>query len=562
MSVSTGLSILGLIKFILPDGSTEPNEWNAACDWPPDLFAAVAALAERSGLYSEAGWAAGFEIDDNWVSDTRRIGGLWADQVTPPQEVEELWSELITDYGEESLYSRSPESLKWKSIALRLLSIADEACAGIGFAPGRPLESESPIQYLVYEEFYNLAAHRVGSAASLEKLLPYLPYSLCVRVPPSIACVQPKASTPAVGCTLRSLTHHLALLPSVANVATTWQPAASKPGKPREPFNILIVPFPFHVPGTSFTPASDPERRNERPFTLKPSAWMGKATAKDFADFLIKLIREAKGELEPVHAIVMPETALPTTFANQVAAILAKRTSLELLITGVVADRENELRNMAAMYRFLDQSVASATFQSKHHRWILSGDQVRRYHLGHVLDPNCKWWEKIDVSYRACYVMTFRAQATLAVLVCEDLARYDPVLTVMNAIGPNLVVALLMDGPQLEQRWSGRYATALAEDPGSAVLTVTSLGMVLRSSMPGDTENREIALWKQPNGQARPLKLPKGDHALLVTLTSRLVEQYTLDGRGDGGSTVQFELGAARPVRYPHRLPRWLVFKG
>ena len=145
----------------------------------------------------------------------------------------------------------------------------------------------------------------------------------------------------------------------------------------------------------------------------------------------------------------------------------------------------------------------------------------------------------------------------MSVLICEDLARYDPVLTVMNAIGPNLVVALLMDGPQLEQRWPGRYATALAEDPGSAVLTVTSLGMVERSAMPGDPQNREIALWKEPNGKVKVLKLPRDNHALLLTLTSQLVEQYTLDGRGDGGATVHFGLGAARAIKHPQP-PTWL----
>jgi hypothetical protein len=157
--------------------------------------------------------------------------------------------------------------------------------------------------------------------------------------------------------------------------------------------------------------------------------------------------------------------------------------------------------------------------------------------------------------------MLFRPQATLSVLICEDLARYDPVLTVMNAIGPNLVIALLMDGPQLENRWPARYATVLAEDPGSAVLTVTSLGMVLRSNMPGEPESREIALWKEPSGRAKALKLPKGDQALLVTLTSRMVEQFSLDGRGDGGSTVQFELGAAQGVRFRGSLPNWVEFK-
>ena len=127
----------------------------------------------------------------------------------------------------------------------------------------------------------------------------------------------------------------------------------------------------------------------------------------------------------------------------------------------------------------------------------------------------------------------------------------------MNAIGPNLVVALLMDGPQLEQRWPGRYATALAEDPGSAVLTVTSLGMVERSRNPGDAQNREIALWKEPNGRARVLKLSEGSHGLLLTLTNRLVENFTLDGRGDGKMSMQFALGAARGVTHPDP-PAWI----
>jgi hypothetical protein len=47
------LSILGLIKTILPDGTTRARSWDGICDWPPDLFAAVATITERSGLYAE-----------------------------------------------------------------------------------------------------------------------------------------------------------------------------------------------------------------------------------------------------------------------------------------------------------------------------------------------------------------------------------------------------------------------------------------------------------------------------------------------------------------------------
>jgi hypothetical protein len=81
--------------------------------------------------------------------------------------------------------------------------------------------------------------------------------------------------------------------------------------------------------------------------------------------------------------------------------------------------------------------------------------------------------------------------------------------------------------------------------------------MVSRSRNPGDKQNREVALWKEPNGRARALKLPKGCHGLLLTLTNRLVEQFTLDGRGDGKITMQFALGSAHGIAHPDP-PAWI----
>jgi hypothetical protein len=88
-------------------------------------------------------------------------------------------------------------------------------------------------------------------------VLPFIPNSICLRVPPTCACVQPKTSTPAVGCTLRSLTHHLALLPSIANVATHWRIINAPDDEPR-PLNLLVVPFPFAIPGKSFASVIGP----------------------------------------------------------------------------------------------------------------------------------------------------------------------------------------------------------------------------------------------------------------------------------------------------------------
>ena len=55
----------------------------------------------------------------------------------------------------------------------------------------------------------------------------------------------------------------------------------------------------------------------------------------------------------------------------------------------------------------------------------------------------------------------------------------------LRAVGPNLIIALLADGPQIASRWPGRYAAAFADDPGSSVLTLTSAGMSL--SLEGNT---------------------------------------------------------------------------
>jgi hypothetical protein len=563
---AVALTILDIIKIVLPDGTLGSKGWDEVCDWPPDLFAAVATITERSGLYSQqtftAYWSDRFVLGSRWKKHICALGSRWAKTGVPPQHVRTLWRNLIRDHGKAEIDDTSSKALEWKKIVFNLLVLADEACSGIGFTPD---SSKWMIQYTVYKDYIawsRYSAHNPNHIGG--DVLPNLPVSLCLRVPRGLLCVQPKASTPAIGCTLRSLTHNLALLPSVGNVRTSWIPFGDT-RQPNDPFNILVVPFPFSIPGRSFIPVDGhfPGAPRERVFALDPNKWMNhdparldKVSAPDFAQFLCELIEAAKSELEPVHAIVLPEAAIRIELADEVAAILAK-TDLDLFLAGVSSGKGSTSRNLAAIYHFLNNKIAQRSYQSKHHRWFLDGEQIRRYHLGHVLDPHSKWWEQINVSDRACYIASFRSYATLSVLVCEDLARYDPVLTVMNAIGPNLVVALLMDGPQLEYRWPGRYATALADDPGSAVLTVTSLGMVSRSTSPGDAKNREIALWKEPNGRARVLKLPKGSHALLLTLTNRLVEQFTLDGRGDKTRTMQFALGAAHGIAHSNP-PLWI----
>jgi hypothetical protein len=88
------------------------------------------------------------------------------------------------------------------------------------------------------------------------------------------------------------------------------------------------------------------------------------------------------------------------------------------------------------------------------------------------------------------------AELTPASLVCEDLAQNDDIAQLIRSVGPTVVICGLLDGPQLNSRWAARYASVLADDPGSAVLTLASRGMVERSRPQGRDPSRVIALWK------------------------------------------------------------------
>ncbi len=142
--------------------------------------------------------------------------------------------------------------------------------------------------------------------------------------------------------------------------------------------------------------------------------------------------------------------------------------------------------------------------------------------------------------------------------MCEDLARFDPVMPILMAVGPNLVFALLMDGPQLKERWSGRYATALADDPGSSVLSLTCLGMIQRSGHPGHNDSRVVGLWKSRNRPAVELSLPMGAHGLVLALTpTSNSDLRSLDLRRETGGNTEYVLSGVRSVAMRNP-PTWL----
>jgi len=147
------------------------------------------------------------------------------------------------------------------------------------------------------------------------------------------------------------------------------------------------------------------------------------------------------------------------------------------------------------------------------------------------LHPRRLWWEAIDVHERILHVIDVGHGMTIAPLVCEDLARPDEVADVVRRIGPSLVVALLLDGPQLATRWPARYASVITDDPGSAVLTLTSYGMVARSRPPGTRRSRVIAHWNSPTDGLHEIELAPRASAVLLSTSIESTTAWTADGR-------------------------------
>jgi len=427
-----------------------PPSWQDCPFWAADVFAAAAAVVYASSCYAELGVALSRNLRERKLKSERAtlhidIGKQWAETGDLPELVRRHWATLYKSFRL-PIEGTSPESTAWKQAALALVAISDEAFAGAGFFPA---EQDGTANY-VWSELV-AAKNRTGIGVL------QLPYSMALLVPNEIACVLPKSLTPAVGCTLRSLTHHLAFLPGRIVVAPEWRinPAGEEINRligqqhhssrrrtaatPDGVFNLLLVPFPYVVHATDFRAVTPASKDQDGYFSVSQD-WLhddGKrVSATEMAKFIGGLIHNAERDAGPIHAIVLPEIALSEEIAEGVARNLARRhRDLELFVTGIVMEAPNGQRNVAAQYSMVGGKVVIRVKQSKHHRWRLEEKQIRQYQLGGVLDPSFNWWEQIDVFGRTIGFGTNRDDAVISALVCEDLARYDPVLPVVPQWG-------------------------------------------------------------------------------------------------------------------------------
>ena len=436
----------------------------------------------------------------------------------PGGDVEALCAEIGRNFDHP--LADLPESLGWAltGALLELHALADIASAGFGIPgscpePGIGMRAR---QHLLYR----------GTVSEFE---------------PSRIRVLPKMRTPQTGLTIRSLSHNLSINRSEVNVK--WQTSTMMlPGERAHELNLLIIPYPYKVEAGDFRAAdiSDTviDSRAFGFFEYEPKQ------SFDPEEHLMRVVRAAEAEIGRVSAVVLPESALDEAEADAAEAALGDRVGF--LLAGVRGHRRN-----VAHLGVRHPSHLARYQQDKHHRWQIDASQIAQYGLGKTLDSRRLWWETMHVRQREINFVCANPWLCMAPLICEDLARPDPVADVIRSVGPNLVIALLMDGPQLSARWPGRYASVLADDPGSSILTVTSLGMALRSVPPGMTPRRTVALWKDPAEGAREIDLEPGADAVVLTVAAEFVEEFTADGRSDHGAAVRLVLTGVQQIHAP-----------
>ena len=243
----------------MPHGTTaRKNEdasisWEECPIWPPDVFAVSATLINLSGCYSRSeNSVSGFSqyrFTEQYRQFVCKLGADWRESTSgdTPNDLKDLWKQLLIN-GQCDVTDNTCHD-----IAFKLMAIADEASLGLGFNTSK---KSFPIFFRVEHQKLLLSA-KTGTSYQPGEL--YIPESICMLAIPDEVCVQPKTMTPQVGCTLRSFSHNLALLPSKNTVVTNWLFASDKQDEDDDipedkPFNLLLIPFPFHISGMAFKP--------------------------------------------------------------------------------------------------------------------------------------------------------------------------------------------------------------------------------------------------------------------------------------------------------------------
>ena len=512
------------------------------CNWPPDAFAFAGYLLHTTGAYRKAvnneWWG---KVEPEHPQGVLRLGIKWRASASmgkpAPAMIQSRWNTVLKAHSLPiSLIVKDCTEQPSRNLIRALFDLvaaADEACKGMGL----PFDDipEEGVEYSLYAKAENLLIRSTLNRGEAS--------SLCENVDSEVVCVLPKMHTPQVGLTFRSLTHHLALCPR-DEVVPVWNPTPGAFTSQRNAeLNLLVVPYPYKIDKAQFVALKTGTQCGRHKlahefrqfaFDVKPhDGWL----EKDLPQIL-----EAARKRAPenrIDGVIFPELSLRgrgelISAYKQIASI----SPSAFLVAGVAeASRNGEKATHFNTAQFVVPILPgriSIYRQEKHHRWRLDKRQIKDYGIHAQLASGVSWWEQMNVAERELNFVALKQRLTCCVLVCEDLARQEPASRVVRAVAPTLLISLLMDGPQLRGRWPGRYVAVLGEDPGLAVLTLTSAGMVQLSN---DNQKKRpkrsvVALWRDAE-DSHEIPLARGAQAVLLSVQPVPRTEYSADGRED-----------------------------
>src|SRR5262245_22810128 len=506
-------------------------------EWAPDLFAFTDVLLDRSEAYrfavsppDGATWPPPEMPDwDSAIADASAGWCAWVegDGTKLPGLVLDEWA--VVSEGSATTLDELATGRAWRlcRALITLHAIADEACAGTGVAVADvPRDGQ---------RFRARARELLARTGTLS------------RISRQRLRVLPRVRNPASGPSIRSLSRYVCVRgPGVEAIWNRIPARTVGPGGGAQDGNVLMLPWPLRIDAGDFKPTGVVERAEVEPhgfFEFAP----GELLDLDLADRVLQSARNQEGAVE---IVVLPESALLPGDIDELEALLT-RHGVWLVVAGV-RDPPGAGGRFGANRLHLGVWFGGRWWryrQNKHHRWSLDDNQIEQYHLAAALSPGVRWWEAMAVPRRAVQVVELAEGVTLVSLVCEDLARLDEVADLLRAIGPTLVVTTLLDGPQLASRWTARYASVLADDPGSAVVTLTSFGFVQRSLPPGRPLSRVVSLWKDPVRGLREIPLDVDAHAVLIQIKIGRTTRRSADGRRPVANTADVTAESVRQIR-------------
>ncbi|MEL6819689.1 MAG: hypothetical protein AAFP80_13655 [Pseudomonadota bacterium] len=557
----------------VPEHQLGIKHWQIIPTLPYDVFAFCAYLIDVTGLIvhfepssavpaatelAKAPAKVRLSKKDRGYCDTS--SKKWEKKGRPDLQTHLLWAEIIAGAGDtiriRDHYRLSHEHFekngvhlpvpRWWTAAFKLLRIADEACKGVGheheITKEMPVYKRMPILRSKQSRKGILRSPTSQSDVAFVKADKQLS-TLAAAADKGIVCVQPKGRVSQVGCSLRNLSRNLSITGPVGSVRCSWQVLSGLPrGGKIDTLNLLLVPIPYALTSASFVPCQHISEDHWGNFSINQK-WLddGQIARENLPGFLEQMIKKALDEVPSINGIVLPEYAIDYALFEALTRIAnrASNGKIEFMIAGCSDNCDDEKVNcvVTAIWEKTEKDNSrnrrvKIISQRKHHRWKLNDGQTRYYGISSALAPFKDWWEQHDIDARELNFFQFRDNAVFSSLICEDLARNDPCHDILRSVAPNLIFALLMDGPQIPERWPARYASTLADDPGSTIITLTSRALVERANdYSGFARSNSVGLIRDEDGISHQLDLDQGANGVLVTLASKEVKDVTIDGR-------------------------------